>query len=271
MVISWSSCPAGGPPTPMHGTTKSEPRSIAVRSTSATTLTRAAACRASIIRCARPRATSRAWGSTSTSLICQLPRSSAEMRSASSPRVNTALPAPISVSTLSSSATAAPHRVAKGADAVDSHLDHVARTEKALGIAERSGARRRAGQDQIAGLQAGAGADVPEDRRDVEHHRADHVVLQGLVADRRPDPAGRRIADLVGGDQPRAERGEGVEGLRPGPLLLGELNVASRDVVGDRVGGDSVEPGRPVRRAVAPDQDRELSLVVDLGRDLVGD
>ena len=79
------------------------------------------------------------------------------------------------------------------------------------------------------------------------------------------------VGDLVGGDQGRADRGEGVEGLAHHPLLarLVELPVACRDVVADGVAGDVLH--RPIAGDVPPplaDDDHQLGLVIDLGAHL---
>src|SRR5204862_3062131 len=78
------------------------------------------------------------------------------------------------------------------------------------------------------------------------------------------------VLDLVFGDEPRPERAERLAALALGPLsaALG-LEVALRDVVADAVAGDDIERVllRQIARA-APDHDRDLAFVVELGRGL---
>ena len=73
------------------------------------------------------------------------------------------------------------------------------------------------------------------------------------------------VADLVGGDEGGAAGGGTVEDLAGNPLRRGELQVASREVVEQRVAGDVVE--RVGRRRPTPpraDHEGDLGLVVDL-------
>ena len=69
------------------------------------------------------------------------------------------------------------------------------------------------------------------------------------------------------GLDPRAERAEGVHALGAGPLAVAALQVASRDVVGDRVAEDDLLGllGLDVLAHPADDH-RELALEADLGR-----
>jgi hypothetical protein len=82
------------------------------------------------------------------------------------------------------------------------------------------------------------------------------------------DPAAHaRVAavELVGGDDPRAHRAEGVEALAQVPLLVAHLHVARGDVVDHRVAQHVVHRARARDvAAAAADHHRQLGFVVDL-------
>ena len=127
--------------------------------------------------------------------------------------------------------------VAQLADAFDARGDRLAVLKVARRSAESSGARRGAGEDEVARLERDAVADEGEDRRHVEDHLGRVVLLQQLAVHLGVDAVSGGIAELIGRDEPRPERGEGVERLAPRPLHVAELHIARGDVVGDRVGG----------------------------------
>ena len=127
-------------------------------------------------------------------------------------------------------------------------------------------AGRRAGGDHVAGKERDAARAGLDQGRDV----VDQVLGRAVLAKRAVDPAAdprRAAVELVGGDDPRTHRAEGVEALAEVPLLMAHLHVTRGDVVDDRVAEDMVH--RPRARdvaAAAPDHDRELGFVVDLAR-----
>lgn len=95
------------------------------------------------------------------------------------------------------------------------------------------------------------------------------TVLLELAVDPEPQAQRLRVGHLVGGDEPGAERVEGlaVLALVPGAAAL-DLELALGHVVGDRVPGD-VREGLLVGLQVAggaADDDRELHLPVGLHR-----
>lgn len=98
-------------------------------------------------------------------------------------------------------------------------------------------------RDDVARQQRHVAADVAHQ----VGHREDHVrrggVLHGLAVDAEPQAQVLRVGDLVGGHEPRTERGEGVEALALQPLAGAlELEV-------NRFGGASFLPGNTLALA----------------------
>lgn len=130
-------------------------------------------------------------------------------------------------------------------------------------------ARGRAGVDHVARFQDHVPAQVPDDVADREDHVAGVTVLPLRTVDAQVQAEVLRVAGLVGGDQPRAERVEGLAGFAQVPLRrVLQLEFPLRYVVADRVPGDhgprgirSVQVARP-----AADDDREFDLPVGLHR-----
>src|SRR3954451_4488952 len=146
------------------------------------------------------------------------------------------------------------HPVGQTADALDLHSDLVTDLH-------RTDARRRSGEDDVAGQQSHARRDVGDERRDLVHDLARPAVLLSRPGQRRRDPEVGRVE--IGLD-PRAERAERVVALRPRPLSVRLLLVARRHVVAAGVTQDHL--GRPLRRHVPAepaDDDGELAFVVD--------
>ena len=98
-----------------------------------------------------------------------------------------------------------------------------------------------AGEQQVAGFEGDELAHVGDEVGGGEHQLrgaaglADHAV--DVAADRE---VGVRTADLVGGHQPRPDRGGVLPRLALEPLERAVLPVAHRDVVGDGEPGDGV-------------------------------
>ena len=134
-------------------------------------------------------------------------------------------------------------------------------------VAEDADAARRAGRDDVAGLQRERHRAVADDLGDAEVHLRGARVLEDLVVDPALDLERLRIGDLVGRHEGRAHRAEGVERLATRPLAVAELEVARRDVVEGGVAEDVLE-GVGGRHAAggSSDDDGELGLVVDLRR-----
>ena len=135
-------------------------------------------------------------------------------------------------------------------------------------IAKRADTRRRAGGDDVAGLERECLRAVADDLGDREVHLRRVRVLEGLALDEAADGQPLRVGDLVGGHEDRAHRAERVERLAADPLPIAELEVPCRDVVETGVSKDMLEGA--VRRDPArgpTDDDRELGLVIDLVRE----
>ena len=112
----------------------------------------------------------------------------------------------------------------------------------------RAGSRRprRAGEHDVAGRERDELGDRRDQRRDVEDEPARVRGLHALAVELERDVERVRVADLVGRDQERAERGRAGPGLARQPLVRPVLVVAHRDVVGERVAG---RPRRGLRRS----------------------
>src|SRR6478609_7103910 len=104
--------------------------------------------------------------------------------------------------------------------------------ENRRGLAAHAHARRRAGADQVPGVQRHEAADVADQLRDAEHHGPGAAVLEALAIDLQPHVEILRVADFIGRHQPRADRAEGVAALAlvPGAAPF-ELVLALGNVV----------------------------------------
>ena len=101
---------------------------------------------------------------------------------------------------------------------------------------------------------------------DAEDHRLGRAVLVAVAVDFEPHLEVLRVGDFVAGDQPGADRAEGVGRLALGPLAaaLG-LEVALAEVVDDAIAGDMVEGVLLVDVAgFLADDDAELDFPVGL-------
>jgi hypothetical protein len=119
-------------------------------------------------------------------------------------------------------------------------MHHVARLQiPGLGLLAEPDARRGAGGDDVARQQLHELRDIGDDLLDGEDHRRGAAVLLALAIDVEPHRQRLRIADLVGGHQPGADRAEGREALAlvPGRAALG-LPGALGDVVDHGIAGD---------------------------------
>src|SRR4249919_119434 len=106
-----------------------------------------------------------------------------------------------------------------GAEAVDAELDDVADVEKLrLGLHAERHPRRRAGDDDIAGLHDEILRAPPDDFGDAEDHGLGVAVLAILAVDLEPDLEVLRVLELVLGDDPGADRPERLAALALGPL-----------------------------------------------------
>src|SRR5690606_15110429 len=152
------------------------------------------------------------------------------------------------------------HGLALDAEAVDAGAHRLPALEEDGRLAAHADAGRRAGGDDVAGLEAHEPADIADDPAHAEDHRPGRAVLITMAIDLEPQPRVLRVADLVGRHQPRPERREAVAALALVPRAAAvELEAALRQVVDDAVAGDVVE--RPLLLDIArlrADDDAEL-------------
>ena len=100
---------------------------------------------------------------------------------------------------------------------------------------------------------------------DVEGHVRRRALLHHDFAQPLADRERARIAELVGGHDPGAARGEGVEALSPEPLPVAVLDRAGAHVVERHVPGDVERASASgIVARLASDHDGELGLGVDV-------
>src|SRR5262249_42434091 len=106
----------------------------------------------------------------------------------------------------------------------------------------------------------------PDNFPAIENHRRSVAALALLAIDVEPHVEALRILDLVLGDEPGAQRAEGLAAFAFGPLA-GTLDLKHPlgDVVGEAIAGDDIERSffAQIARAAA-DDDAELDLPVEL-------
>src|SRR5437868_147584 len=112
------------------------------------------------------------------------------------------------------------------AQALDAEPHLVAGLEVQRRLLPEAHTRRRAGADEIAGVQRHEAADVAHERRDAEDHGLRAAVLEALAVDLEPHRQRLRIGHLVAGDHPRSDGAEGVA-----PLALVPLPAATLELV----------------------------------------
>ena len=108
-------------------------------------------------------------------------------------------------------------------------------------------------------------AHVGDDLRHREDHLRSRGVLHRLAVEDAANLQRLRVFDLLARHQARSDRTEAVRGLAARPLSVGELQVASADVVETQITADRVERvalGGPA--GASTDHDPELGLVIDL-------
>src|SRR5215510_143654 len=146
------------------------------------------------------------------------------------------------------------HRVGERSYVLDGHRYLVS-------VLERADPRGRPGEQHVAGDQRHHATGVGDQRR--------HVVQQlrrpGPLADLTVDRGHQlQVGGVDVGLDPRPQRAERVESLRPRPLAVPLLQVARGDIVGAGVAGDHAGrlAGRHLPEQPADDEG-ELALVVD--------
>src|SRR5580693_2105076 len=154
------------------------------------------------------------------------------------------------------------------AQTLDRQPHAVARFEELRRLHAETDTRRRAGRDDVAGQQGHEMADIADDVVDPEDQIGGIAVLYPPAVDLGPQPELARIGHLIGGDDPRTDRGESVGALALGPLAAAlDLKFALGNIVHDAVAGDVFVRivGGDIPRQGA-DHDAELDLPVGLLR-----
>src|SRR5262249_14646281 len=116
-------------------------------------------------------------------------------------------------------------------------------------------------------------ADIADNFVDTKDQISGIAVLPPLAVDLGPQRQLAGIGNLVGGNQPRPGRTEGVGALALGPLPAAlDLKLALGDIVDDAIAGDMLA-GVRLRDVTseAADNDTELDLVIGLLRVLRDD
>src|SRR5579872_4519455 len=90
--------------------------------------------------------------------------------------------------------------------------------EDGVGFLAFANAGRSAGDQQVPGMERHEPADVGDAFGDGEDHRGGVSGLHSTAVDLEKHVERLRVADLVGGDEPRADRTEGVAALALVPL-----------------------------------------------------
>src|SRR5438067_11577950 len=156
------------------------------------------------------------------------------------------------------------------AEPFDRQPHRVAWPEEFRRLEAGADAGRRPGRDHVARIERHEMADIADDVVDPEDQIGGVAVLPPLAIDLGPQRQLAGVGHLVGGDQPRADRAEGVGALALGPLPAAlELKFTLGDVIDEAIAGDVL--WRVVHRDVArlgADHDAELDLVIGLFRAL---
>src|SRR5207302_7907884 len=146
------------------------------------------------------------------------------------------------------------------AEPLDRQPHRIAGPEKFRRLESGADPRWRPGRDHVAGIERHEMADIADDVVDPEDQIGGVAVLPALAIDLGPQRQLAGVGHLVGGDQPRADRAEGVGALALGPLAAAlELEFALGDVIDEAIAGNVL--WRVVHRDVArlgADDDTEL-------------
>src|SRR5262245_30422066 len=157
-------------------------------------------------------------------------------------------------------------RVAQDADALDLDLAGVAVAHPdRIGLARMADAGRRAGEDDVAGLEREALGEIDQHLAHRKHHVVGVVRLHDLAVEPAFDlQALAGLGQLVGGDHPGPEAAGAIEVLAHVPLRRLALEFAHRAFVGAGIAGDA--RGRIVHRQMfrgPADDQHQLGLVVE--------
>ena len=117
----------------------------------------------------------------------------------------------------------------------------MARAEERGGLHAGADAGRRAGGDDVAGVEREKLAKVANEFLDAKDHSVGGAVLAALAVDFEPEFQVLRVGDFVFGDEPGAEGAEGVAAFAFGPLAAAVfLERAFADIVRNAVASDIV-------------------------------
>src|SRR3569833_2248445 len=118
------------------------------------------------------------------------------------------------------------------AETVDAERDAVAALQETRRLHPHADARRRAGGDDVARHQRHEAAGVADQFRNREDHGFRVAALQAFAVHFQPHVEPLWVRHLVAGDQPRADRAEGIATLALVPLRTAlQLVFALRYVV----------------------------------------
>ena len=159
--------------------------------------------------------------------------------------------------------------VAQHADARHLDLDHIAGLQEPRRVEADAGPGRGAGRDDVAGLQRRERRKVGDQVGEVEHQVRRRIVLPRFAVDARLHPqVGVAFRELVGRDDPGADRAGGVEVLPLGDVELGVMDPVADGSFVDA--GEAADVRGGVRRrdppAGATDDDADLAFIVELLR-----
>jgi len=171
------------------------------------------------------------------------------------------------------------HGIGERADIFDFDAHAIASLEpEGIGFDRHADALRGASQDDSAGDEGGAAAEVFDDRRDIEDHVAGGPILHAFAVEDRGNLEGIRIRDVFRSDEAGTERRKGIEELATAPLAAAEFDlvIAGGNIIGTGVAEHVVERifTADVFAGFA-DHDREFAFVVhfvagEMCRDLDG-
>ena len=138
--------------------------------------------------------------------------------------------------------------VGEGTDLFDLNGDRISRFQKHRRFTGGADAVRGAGHDDASGQERGAAAEVGNQGRHIKSHVVGVRVLDDGAVELRPDAERIGVGDLVGRDEARPQRREGVEELAAAPLAAApdarsKLSAALQDVVDGRASTSSTIRG----------------------------
>lgn len=130
------------------------------------------------------------------------------------------------------------------AEVIGAEGDDVAGLEPTLRLHAQGDAGRRAGDDDIAGIEGHEIRNIRDNLSDAEDHRLRAAPLPLLAVHIEPEFQALHIGDFVWRHQPRAERPEGRRALAFHPIAAAlQLKRPFGHVIGEAEAGDMLEGG----------------------------